>query len=130
MQHTGPEDRTQEALASAAHPKKGSVVVTIFRSRLNSEHAPAYNEVAARMKALAEGMPGFVSFKTFWADDQERVSIVEFESEEALHAWRNHPDHRKAQQLGRERFYSEFQIQVCSILRQYDFRSPRSQGRD
>ena len=49
------------------------MIVTIFRSRLNSEHAAAYYEMAARMRALAEGMPGFISFKTFIAEDGERV---------------------------------------------------------
>ena len=75
------------------------MVVTVFRSRLQPEHAASSAEVAVRMRALAEGMPGFVSFKTFRADDGERVSIIEFESEEALHAWREHPEHRKAQDL-------------------------------
>lgn len=95
------------------------MTVTIFRSRLNSEHAAAYYEMAARMRTLAEGMPGFISFKTFNAEDGERVSIIEFESEETLRAWREHPEHREAQALGRTVFYAEFQIQVCSIIRQY-----------
>ena len=62
-------------------------------------------------------MPGFVSIKTFAADDGERISIVEFDSEAAHGAWRNHPEHREAQRLGRERFYDEFQIQVCTPVR-------------
>jgi heme-degrading monooxygenase HmoA len=98
------------------------MVMTIFRSRLRPEHAAEYAEVAARMHALAEDMPGFVSIKTFHADDGERVSIVEFESEETHAAWRNHPEHRKAQELGRAAFYAEFQIQVCSVIRQYGFK--------
>jgi heme-degrading monooxygenase HmoA len=97
------------------------MIVTVFRSRLQPEHAAAYSEVAVRMRALAEGMPGFVSFKTFRADDGERLSVVEFESEQAMQAWREHPEHRKAQHLGRAAFYSEFQIQVCSVMRQYGF---------
>lgn len=95
------------------------MVVTLFRSRLNPASAPAYYEMATRMRALAEDMPGFVSFKTFQAEDGERVSVIEFESGEALRAWREHPEHRRAQELGRTRFYSAYQIQVCSVLRQY-----------
>lgn len=82
--------------------------------------------MAARMRALAESMPGFISFKTFNAEDGERVSIIEFESEEALRAWREHPEHRKAQELGRTMFYAELQIQVCSIIRQYGSRLPNA----
>ncbi len=101
------------------------MVVTIFRSRLDPAQADSYYEVAARMRTLAESMPGFISFKTFSAEDGERVSIIEFESEKALRAWREHPEHRKAQELGRTMFYAEFQIQVCSIVRQYGSRLPR-----
>jgi hypothetical protein len=75
---------------------------------------------------VPKGMPGFVSFKTFRADDGERVSVIEFESEEALRAWREHPEHRKAQELGRSAFYAESQIRVCSVIRQYGFKRSKA----
>ncbi|MGH7440777.1 MAG: antibiotic biosynthesis monooxygenase family protein [Gemmatimonadales bacterium] len=98
------------------------MVVTIFRSRLRSEHKAEYVEVGRRMFELASAMPGFVAFKTFVADDGERVSIVEFDSQESHDAWRNHPDHRVAQGLGREKFYADYRIQVCTGVRTRDFR--------
>ncbi len=85
---------------------------------------PAHYEMAARMGTLAEQMLGFISFKTFTAEDGERVSVIEFESEDALRAWREHPEHRQAQQLGRRAFYVDFQIQVCSMIRQYGSSHP------
>jgi heme-degrading monooxygenase HmoA len=69
------------------------------------------------MIELVSAMPGFVAFKTFAADDDERVSIVEFESEEAAAAWRDHPEHRRAQRRGREVFYQSYSIQVCREIR-------------
>jgi heme-degrading monooxygenase HmoA len=69
-------------------------------------------------------MPGFVSCKTFTAADGERVAIEEFESEEAHDAWRNHPEHREARRLGREKFYAEFSIQVCRVERAYGMPQP------
>jgi heme-degrading monooxygenase HmoA len=101
------------------------MIVTIFRSRLDPEHTAEYAEVGARMHSLAEAMPGFVSIKTFTAEDGERVSLVEFESEETMRAWREHAEHRKAQELGRQRFYTEYQIQVCPVVRQYGFTRSR-----
>lgn len=71
------------------------------------------------MLELAKAMPGFVSFKNFTAPEGARVSIIEFESEETHKAWRDHPEHRVAQKLGREKFYAEFKIQVCSVVQQY-----------
>ncbi len=97
------------------------MVVTIFRSRLRPEHEPEYHHVADRMRELAQAMPGFISIKTFAAPDGERVSLVEFDSEANHNAWRDHPAHREAQRLGRERFYSEYRIQVGQVERDYGF---------
>lgn len=97
------------------------MTVTVSRSRLRQEHEKEYHELAGRIESLARSMPGFVSFKTFRAGDGERVSIVEFETAETHEAWRAHPEHVRAQRLGRERFYSEFKIQVLDNPREYSF---------
>lgn len=97
------------------------MVITIFRSRLRPENIGEYEQWAERIHSIAVTMPGFISIKTFTADDGERVSIVEFESEETMLAWRNQPDHKQAQELGRKLFYSEYRIQVCQPVRDYSF---------
>jgi len=94
------------------------MVVTIFRSRLNEKNQDEYQSVAPDMLKLAQSMPGFISFKSFSSADGERVSIIEFETLEYLQAWRDHPEHQKVQKLGREHFYTEYQIQVCEPLYQ------------
>jgi heme-degrading monooxygenase HmoA len=53
----------------------------------------------------ASAMHGFISFRHYTSDDGEMPVVVEFASAEALAAWRDHPDHRKAQQRGRNDFY-------------------------
>ena len=100
------------------------MIVTVFRSRLHREHEEGYARVAADMKSLAHAMPGFISMKTFSAEDGERVSIVKFASQDAHDAWRGHPRHREAQRLGREKFYSAFRIQVCRAERGYAMPDP------
>src|SRR6185312_1474582 len=102
------------------------MVITIFRSRLRPENIKEYGEWATRIHELAVKMPGFVSIKTFTAEDGERVSIVEFESEETMRNWREQPEHRKAQELGRKLFYSEYHIQICQPIRDYSF--PKKTG--
>jgi heme-degrading monooxygenase HmoA len=97
------------------------MIVTIFRSRLRPEHADEYAATAERIHDLATRQPGFVSIKSYTAADGERVSIVTFETWETHDAWRNHPEHREAQRLGRERYYSEFSIEVGEVERQYRF---------
>jgi heme-degrading monooxygenase HmoA len=99
------------------------MIVTVFRSRLKPEAEPEYGEWAARISALARQMPGYRSHKVFVADDGERVTIVEFESEEAHRAWSTHPEHVQAKMKGRRDFYLEYRIQVCNVLRESGFPS-------
>ena len=98
------------------------MIVTIFRSRLRRGVGDAYGPTADRMDELAATMPGYISHKGFVAEDGERVTIVEFESEEALRAWRTHPEHMAAQKAGRETFYEEYRLQTCEVLRDTSFR--------
>lgn len=46
---------------------------------------------------------------------------MRFRSEEALEAWRKHPEHRRAQQRGREFFYSHYWVQARRVIREYEF---------
>lgn len=94
------------------------MIVTVFRTRLNPGVQDEYGPTVQRMSELARTMPGYVSHKGFVADDGERVTIVEFESEEALDRWRVDPDHRAAKKRGFESFYSEFKFQICSVIRE------------
>jgi len=100
------------------------MVTVIFRSRLREAGGGEYEELAARMLALAESMPGFVAFRSYAAEDGERIAISSFDTLQAAEAWRDHPEHLEAQRLGRERFYSEFHIQVSEEIRSYSFEAP------
>ncbi len=93
------------------------MIVTVFRSRLNPETETEYKNVAMRMAELSKTMPGYVSHKTFFADDGERVTIVEFESEDDMDVWSKHPEHLEAKKAGRELFFTEFKIHVCDVKR-------------
>ena len=48
--------------------------------------------------------------------------MVEFEAEEAMRAWRMHPEHRAAQKLARERYYAEYSVQICEVKRESRYR--------
>jgi len=97
------------------------MIVTVFRSRLRPESVDEYVRWSDRMSELARQMPGYISHKGFVAPDGERVTIVEFEGDEALRAWSHHAEHLEAKKKGRSDFYSEYRIQVCTVQRQSDF---------
>jgi heme-degrading monooxygenase HmoA len=97
------------------------MIVTVFRSRLRPGVRDEYVALVEQMNALAATMPGYISHKGFFADDGERVTVVEFESEEGMRAWRMHPEHRAAQRKARESYYSEYHIQICEVAREAHF---------
>jgi len=98
-------------------------VVTVFRSRLAPGVGDEYGRTADRMLELARAMPGFEDFKTFEADDGERVSVITFATMEDQRAWLDHPEHRAAQRLGRERLYASYAISVSQVVREHRFPS-------
>lgn len=89
------------------------MVVVVFRSRVSGDSTTAFQALADKMFHLAKDMPGFISYKVYTADDGERVSIHEWASAEHLRAWREHPDHARAQQAGRDIYYAEYTSYVC-----------------
>jgi heme-degrading monooxygenase HmoA len=106
------------------------MIVTVFRSRLRPGILEEYVVLANRMSELVRTMPGYISEKDFAADDGERVTIVEFEHEEGLRAWRTNPEHIAAQKLGRQKYYSEYHIQVCTLDRESKFKAQDSANRE
>jgi heme-degrading monooxygenase HmoA len=99
------------------------MVVVVFRSRLKPGIETEIEKTDARMAELAAAMPGFVSYRQYVSADGEGVAVVEFESHETAAAWRAHPEHREAQRLGRERWFSEYRITVCDAVRDYSFKA-------
>ena len=91
------------------------MIITVFRSRLLPGVDAEYSTLATEMSGLAVSMPGFVSEKTFVADDGERVTIVVFAAAASQQAWRDHPEHRRAQEHGRAALYSEYSVYSAAV---------------
>jgi heme-degrading monooxygenase HmoA len=94
------------------------MIVTVFRARLRPESAEQYFEWAGRMSTLAKTMPGYVSHKSFTAEDGERVTIVEFRDAESQRRWSTQMDHVDAKKKGRADFYVEYKLQICELMRE------------
>lgn len=98
------------------------MLIVLFRSRLK-ETAPAdgYGEMAEEMEARARTMPGFVDMKFFTAADGERLTIVWWQDEATMAAWRADARHVIAQRLGREKWYAAYRIEVAEVVRSRAF---------
>jgi heme-degrading monooxygenase HmoA len=59
-------------------------------------------------------MPGFVEFSTYGSPEGERVSVIVFDTWDHHEAWRDDPEHRRAQARGRQDFYQWYSIVVAN----------------
>ena len=108
-----------------AEPHNSERVISLFRFRtrdLTPAQREEYGSTLKQMRTLASAMPGFISFRRYTSDDGETLAVTEFASAEAQAAWRDHPDHRKAQQRGRDEFYSEYEIINCAVMHRYGYK--------
>ncbi len=93
------------------------MIVVVFRIHVNPEaNLEDLGAVFQNMVARFGEMPGFVSVKDYSAQDGEMLVLAEFDSLEAVDAWKAHPEHLIAQKRGQE-FFSGYRIQVCSLVR-------------
>ena len=99
------------------------MVVVVFKITHRPDLPVAeYEETGTRMVELVSAMPGFLGMD-YAATDGGELLIARFESHEALEAWRNLPEHKAAQELGRERFFAAYRIEVCESVRSYEFQA-------
>ena len=79
-----------------------------------------YSRAAERMRQLAEQQPGFVDIKSASEGDTE-ITISYWQSLEAINNWKANSEHLQAQQLGREKWYSRYTVQVVKVEREYSY---------
>jgi heme-degrading monooxygenase HmoA len=103
------------------------MIVVLFRSKLvPTASNDGYDEMANEMDDLARTMPGFIDVKSFKAEDGERLTVVWWQDEETLRAWREQARHRVAQRTGRERWYEYYKLDVAEVIRTNNFDRPKA----
>lgn len=97
------------------------MVAMIFEFTANDEHFEEYMREAAALRPLVSSIKGFISVERFESKTTpgKYVSIGFFEDENALREWRNMPEHRRVQQLGRARLFQDYRLRIASVIRDY-----------
>ncbi len=95
------------------------MVVVIFRAKIRHLDAD-YAAVAARMRELALTQFGCLEFQAV-SEGADEVALSYWPDEASVVAWKNHADHMLAQQMGRQRWYQSYVVQVSHIGREYRF---------
>ena len=98
--------------------------VVIFRSTRTHDHETLYAEWSARMSAMVIQIDGYLSHASFRDPSTgEGITVAYFTDEDAVRRWPEFPDHVTAQELGRQRFYAEYRVDVAKIVRSYGWDS-------
>lgn len=98
------------------------MVIVLIRTKLRGgADLAGYEVLNVRMEEILREIPGFVDVKGYESSDGDEVGLVRFESLSALQQWRDHPEHRRAQERGRAEFYATYRIEVCEVVRAYEF---------
>ena len=96
--------------------------LVVFRNRKRADiDEEAYHAEAAFIEEMARRQPGFISFKSYAADDGEAIAMSEWEDEDAALAWRRVAEHSAAQSRGRAEFYEEYTLFACKYPRVHRF---------
>jgi len=96
----------------------GEVIVVGYLKLRDGADLDQYGRLGERMYDLVSRLPGFQSVKSYKADDGEEISLFRFASEDALEAWRTHPEHVETMKRGHAEFYSSGHLEICKVIRE------------
>ncbi|MGJ4884065.1 MULTISPECIES: antibiotic biosynthesis monooxygenase [unclassified Bradyrhizobium] len=94
-------------------------VIVVGDLKLRSDASlDTYERLGERMYGIVSRLPGFLSVKSYKAPDGEELTVFRFASEEALEAWRTHPEHVETMKRGHAEFFASGFLQICKVVRE------------
>lgn len=97
------------------------MIAVIFEVWPDPNHKQNYLEVATALLESLTEVDGFISVERFESltEEGKLLSLSFFEDENAIEQWRNLQEHRKAQALGRNRYFLDYRLRVAEVKRDY-----------
>ncbi len=94
----------------------------IFRAQICNVDAE-YQRFATQLQELALTRYRCQAFSSTCENNQE-IAVSWWLSEADIADWRRDPLHQRAQQLARERWYSQYDIEIVAVKRHHHWRRP------
>lgn len=92
--------------------------IVIFKSEINTLDQD-YFTLAKQLRKLAFDKYHCIDFISLTENNQE-ITLSYWKSEKDILAWKKDALHIKAQQLGKNKWYKHYQVQIVKILREYN----------
>ena len=91
----------------------------VFTSIPSGRDEEGYRAMDRLMCDLASKQPGFMGMESYKGDDDRRVTISYWASLEDIKNWKDNPEHKEAQSLGKEKWYVDYTIRICRVEKEY-----------
>ena len=93
----------------------------IFEVEPEKERAQEYFDLAAELRPELEKIDGFISVERFTSmyNEGKYLSVSFWRDENALNQWREHLEHRDAQEKGITNIFRNYRIRVAEVIRDY-----------
>lgn len=101
------------SIAETPNPPYYAVIFTSVRT----EGDDGYGAMAQKMLDLASQQPGFLGMES--ARNETGITVSYWADLASIKAWKENVEHREAQALGREKWYSTFKTRICKVERDY-----------
>ena len=88
----------------------------IFSSLRNAD-IEGYAETAARMVELAAEQPGFLGVESVRED--LGITVSYWADLESIRLWKSQAEHRLAQKMGMDKWYSSYKTRIALVERDY-----------
>jgi heme-degrading monooxygenase HmoA len=107
-----------EPISLFARTPEPPYLAVIFTSLLR-EGDDGYADMAGRMMELALAQPGCLGAESARDARGFGLTVAYFSTEADIAAWRDHAEHRLAQELGRTKWYAHYEVRVARVERAY-----------
>ena len=94
----------------------------IFTSQRTEQDEEGYGKMAEKIDALAQQQPGFLRAESVRNEEGMGITVSYWASLEAIQAWKEHAKHLIAQQLGKDKWYTTYNVEICQMLKAYSFK--------
>ena len=96
----------------------------IFKATF-AEFDDEYFRTAERLKDLAFKKYGCVDFVSV-TEGNEEIAVSYWHSLQQIRDWKNDPEHRQAQNMGRNKWYESYKVDICEVVKSGEPGPPRS----
>lgn len=104
-----------------ARPPYYAVIFTSLKSELDD----GYGDMADKMLALAAEQDGFLHVDSVRDESGVGITVSYWRDLTAIARWKQQAEHLEAQRLGREKWYSHYNVRICKVEHEYGFEAEK-----